>query len=123
MQDDISQKTLDEIFSEERANDFFDAFYGGAEEAAFTLSLVLREMEQDKAVFMFELKRREGHCLKCNLTYGLPEVLKKHKIINLPEIAANLAKRLGFAEYEWKLGRVEEVNNDLQIIPLTIIRL
>lgn len=68
----LDQTFLDKIFPAGRADEFFDALFGGAEEGAYDIGLVCRSVEPQKAKLAFELRQRPGKCLACNLTYGLP---------------------------------------------------
>lgn len=116
------QKFLDDIFPAEKADQFFDALYGGAEEGAYDIRLVCRKAGAHEADLAFELARREGKCLKCSLTYGLPQVFQRHPLIGLSEVARAVADRIGFSgEIDWELGPTEEINEDLHIIPLKLI--
>lgn len=117
------RKELDEIFPPERTDLFFDALYGGAEEGAYDIRLVCRDVEENEANLAFQLVRREGHCLKCSITYGLPEVFLRHPVIDLWGVAAAVAARLGWSgDISWSLGKVMDINEDLQMIPFRIER-
>ena len=116
----LSQKQLDEIFSPAITDDFFEALYGGAEDGAYDIALCCEEISSNHANFNFELRKRPGKCLKCSLTYGLPEVFKRHPIINLKKVTSELAEALGWTNYEWELKPVREINDNLHLIPLQI---
>ena len=119
---DLDQSFLDKIFPASRADDFFDALFGGAEEGAYDIGLVCRGVEAQKAKLAFELRQRPGKCLACNLTYGLPQVFQRHPILNVAGVARDVATQLGWpAEAtKWKLGHTEEVNRELHVIPLVV---
>ncbi|OXS28896.1 MAG: hypothetical protein BCS36_09135 [Desulfovibrio sp. MES5] len=118
----LNQTLLDEIFPASRADDFFDALFGGAEEGAYDIGLVCREVSPDKAQLAFELRQRPGKCLVCNLTYGLPQVFQRHPILNVAGVARAVAQELGWPaeSVHWKLGHTEEVSRELHAIPLII---
>ena len=63
-------------------------------------------------------------CLACNLTHGLPQVFRRHPVIALNALCADLAERAGWkdGEWTWELGSTEEVSNKLHVIPLTLKR-
>ena len=119
---DLDQSFLDRIFPSSRADDFFDALFGGAEEGAYDIGLVCRAVEPQKVKLAFELRQRPGKCLACNLTYGLPQVFQRHPILNVAGVARDVAAHLGWpAEAtKWKLGHTEEVNRELHVIPLVV---
>ncbi len=107
----------------ERVQEFFEAFYFG-EEPAYDLELGLRDWDPERLLLTLELrlKARPGKCLACNLTSGLPEVFKRHPILNLAGIAEKAVKGLGdgYALKSWELGWTEQVNRDLHVIPMVI---
>lgn len=116
-----AQDILDRIFPPERTDAFFDALYGGAEEGAYDIHLVCKDSDAKKADLAFELRRRPGKCLKCSLTYGLPQVFQRHPIIAVAEVAQKVADTLGWTDpITWKLGGTQEHGDDLHVIPLTI---
>ena len=119
---DLDQSFLDKIFPASRADDFFDALFGGAEEGAYDIGLVCRGVEAQKAKLAFELRQRPGKCLACNLTYGLPQVFQRHPILNVAGVARDVAAHLGWPPEatKWKLGHTEEVNRELHVIPLVV---
>lgn len=115
------KKVLEEIFPASKTNDFFDALYGGEEEGAYDIHLVCKSVTASIAKMAFELRRREGKCLVCSLTYGLPAVFERHPIINMPQIAQKIAEHLGWdGPISWAIEPVREINNDLHIIPFEI---
>lgn len=118
----LDQTFLDKIFPAQRADDFFDALFGGAEEGAYDIGLVCRALEPQKARLAFELRQRPGKCLVCNLTYGLPQVFQRHPILNVAGVARDVAARMGWPENSvvWRLGHTEEVSRELHVIPLVV---
>ncbi len=109
----------------ERVQEFFEAFYFG-EEPAYDLELGLRDWEPQKGLITLELllKARPGQCLACNLTSGLPDVFKRHPILNLAQVAEDVVRELGdgYELESWELGWTEQINRDLHVVPF-IIRL
>ena len=120
----LDQTFLDKIFPPERADEFFDALFGGAEEGAYDIALVCREVTPQKAHLAFELRQRPGKCLVCNLTYGLPQVFQRHPVLNVAGVARDVAAQLDWPvdSFSWKLGHTEEISRELHAIPLMIER-
>ncbi len=117
----LSQEQLNQIFPLSRTSEFFDALYGDAEDGAYDIILTSRNITPERADMAFELRRRPGQCLKCSLTYGLPEVFKKHPIININKIANDIGEALGWEKKpDWKIYPVEEIDDNLHIIPLVL---
>ena len=121
---DLDQSFLDKIFPASRADDFFDALFGGAEEGAYDIGLVCRGVEAQKAKLAFELRQRPGKCLACNLTYGLPQVFERHPIINLKGLVSDIASRAGWEldDVWWRIGTTESLSSALHRIPLVLIQ-
>ena len=115
---------LKEIFPSERTDAFFDALFGGAEEGAYDISLVVRYVQSQKAHLAFELQQRPGKCLVCNLTYGLPDVFQRHPVLDVAGVVRGIAERLGwpFDAISWKLLPTETITNELHAIPLIVER-
>ena len=120
---ELDQKVLDETFPPERTDAFFDALFGGAEEGAYDIRLVPLGVTDKEARLAFELRQRPGKCLKCSLTYGLPQVFKRHPVLNVATVARDVAGRLGWeGEPGWDLGPTEEVDAETHVIPLRLVR-
>ena len=120
---ELDQHFLDEVFPRERTDAFFDALFGGAEEGAYDIRLVPLGVTDKEARLAFELSQRPGKCLKCSLTYGLPQVFKRHPVLDVAGVARAVAERLGWeGEPEWDLGVTEEVDAATHVIPLTLKR-
>ncbi len=104
------------------ADEFFDALFGDAGEGSYDISLNFREGDDASIRFDLELRERPGHCLACNLTYGLPEVFSRHPIINIKGLVEKIAARLGSraAAGAWQLGATEQQSRSLHVIPLVI---
>jgi hypothetical protein len=113
---------LEQIFPENRSDNFFDALYGDPAEGSYDICLEFKGQSQDRLHFEFHLKERPGKCLACNVTYGLPQVFSRHPIINVKGVVQEIDNLLdGHAKCgEWQLGRTREVSRKLHIVPLTI---
>lgn len=118
----FTPERLTAIFPEDTADAFFDALYGGAEEGAYDIRLVYEGGSATQMYFAFQLHQRAGHCLACNLTYGLPQVFARHPIIGLPRIVEAIAQAMGkeASTFTWELGRTQEHSRELHSIPLVI---
>ncbi len=118
----LTQDKLDALLPPERSDAFFEALYGEAEEGAYTITLVAREITDTEAKLAFELHQRPGKCLVCSLTYGLPQVFQRHPLINTAGMAQEIAGILGWdaASASFELGRTEEHGAALHSIPFTV---
>ncbi len=120
----FSDQTLNELFPETRADQFFEALYGDIQEGAYTIGLRFRQYDSSRETLLFELelKERPGKCLACNLTYGLPKVFSRHPIINIQGLVNELETQLGngFKFGDWSLGQTHTVSKDLHTIVLMI---
>jgi hypothetical protein len=115
---------LKEIFPDQKADQFFEALYGGTEDGAFSINLTFVDYDQATNALRFQLQLRErpGKCLACNLTYGLPRVFSRHPVINLQGVVREIEKLLNGKGrcLDWSLGNTNPVSNKLHIIPLTV---
>ncbi len=118
-----NQSWLDTLFPASRTNDFFEALFGGAEEGAYDIRLVFLDQDANRVRMAFNLVQRPGHCLRCNLTYGLPTVFERHPVLNIKEVAQKIADQLGWKDFRWHLTRTEEIDDKLHRIPFIIERL
>jgi hypothetical protein len=118
----FDENSLNRIFPGSISDRFFDALFGDSEEGAYDIRLAFNRQEGNKLEFHFELARRPDKCLRCSLTYGLPDVFLRHPVINLKGLAGELEKILdGKGKIDhWKIGKTIEVDADLHIIPLTL---
>ncbi len=118
----FTPETLKEIFPEHLTDEFFEALLGDSSEGAYDIRLGYSGEQKDRLFFELQLHQREGKCLVCNLTHGLPTVLSKHPIINLAGLVNNIEKLLtGKATIkEWSLGRTQQISRALHVIPLYI---
>ena len=118
----FTQDVLDRIFPPDRADQFFEALFGDAEEGAYDISLAYKGKTDAQIGFEFQLKQRPGKCLACNLTYGLPDVFKRHRVIDVADVVQQIDSMMqnGKKCSAWHLGRTEERSRELHVIPLTI---
>jgi hypothetical protein len=118
----FSAKNLLEIFPKERADEFFEALFGDAEEGAYDISLAYVGSDGKTISMELQLFERPGHCLACNLTQGLPTVFSRHPVINVAGIVRDIDKLLaGKARCkDWSLGYTKQKSKGLHAIPLTI---
>ena len=118
----FSAETIRQIFPQNLADQFFDALYGDPSEGAYDIGLVFKEQKGNSLIFEFQLTQRPEKCLRCNLTYGLPEVFSRHPIIDVQGLVQKIDGHLnGWGKcIDWKLGRTHEISNDLHVIPLVI---
>ncbi|MDZ7695767.1 MAG: pancreas/duodenum homeobox protein 1 [Deltaproteobacteria bacterium] len=120
--DMFTPEVLKRLLPAGRSNDFFDALYGDPSEGAYDIALDFRGSDPDRLYFALELRQRPGKCLVCSLTYGLPEVLKRHPVIDLNGVVQELCAHMenGIQCQDWTLGPTREVSPDLHEIPLRI---
>ena len=118
----FSAETCSELMPAETADQFFEALFGDADEGSYDLELKYRGSSSDSLRFDILLHERPGHCLACNLTYGLPEVFSRHPVINISGIAEKVNEILGERGEtgSWKLGATAQQNQSLHMIPLLI---
>ena len=118
----FTERRLNKLFPAERADAFFEALYGDASEGAYDIAVSFQGLKKDALEFRFDLHRRPGKCLACNLTYGLPQVFLRHPIINIEGMVHGIENRLaGKATCSrWELGETKEISSDLHVVPLTI---
>lgn len=118
----FTPELLQALFPRERADIFFEALFGDASEGAYDISLHFSEKDGNDLAFELHLKERPGKCLRCNLTYGLPEVFSRHPAINLQGLAEEIVKRAADSVKlsGWQLGATREISRKLHVIPLTI---
>jgi len=117
----FNTEALSELFPDERADRFFEALLGDPEEGAYNIRLTFKDAGDDRLEFEFQLTPRPGKCLRCNLTYGLPDVFSRHPIINVQGLVDAIDRFLDGKGHctDWTLGRVREVHPKLHSIPLT----
>jgi hypothetical protein len=118
----FTETVLNQLFPADRADAFFEALYGDAAEGAYDIALSFQGLKKGALEFRFDLHRRPGKCLACNLTYGLPQVFSRHPVIDIPGLVRGIENRLaGKATCSrWELGDTREISSDLHVVPLTI---
>lgn len=122
LKDIFTADAVKRLFPDDRADQFFDALLGDAMEGAYDILLEFKEHTANELRFEFHLKRRPEKCLVCSLTYGLPEVFSRHRIININGLVEDIDKLIdGHAKCtDWQLGATREVSADLHTIPFTV---
>ena len=110
------------VLPPKRTDEFFEALFGGAEEGAYTISLRFVAEKGNSYTLAFDLTQRPGKCLACNLTYGLPQVLSRHPVLNVKGVAEAVATALGKdpATVSWKLEATREESSALHSIPFIV---
>ncbi len=118
----ITQEYLDTLFPASKNDEFFEALFGDPDDGAYDISLALKSQDDTKILIDYELHVREGQCLACNLTSGLPNVLKRHPIIAASQTVEALAKTAGWQEFSYEIGETNQLSEELHTIPLTITK-
>jgi len=120
----ITDSFLHDLFPPERADEFFEALYGGAETGAFDIKLRCAgfNKENNTLIIEFVLTERPGKCMACNLTYGLPQVFERHPIINLKGIIEAIEQKLSpeWKVLEWQIGSTQVIDSKVNTIPVFI---
>jgi len=116
------QHVLDEIFPKERTDRFFEALLGDASEGAFDIVLTYTGESENHIDFEFQLIQRQGKCLACNLTYGLPEVFARHPVIDIAGVVQQIDLRMSNGNRcgKWQIGRTKEISRERHALPLLI---
>jgi hypothetical protein len=102
----FSAATCADLMPADTADRFFEALFGDAEEGSFDLELKYRRSDGAALYFDILLHERPGHCLACNLTYGLPEVFSRHPLVNINSIVEKVNDIIGDLGETgaWRLG-------------------
>jgi len=118
----FSKDVLKGIFPSEKADQFFELLYGDAGEGAYDIELSYNGCQSGQLEFMFNLIRRPGKCLACNLTYGLPRVFSRHPTVDVGGLVQKFRQFMdGTSEItHWQLGDTREISRDLHVIPLKV---
>ncbi|MBR9982157.1 MAG: pancreas/duodenum homeobox protein 1 [Desulfatitalea sp.] len=118
----FSEAQLDRIFPGDRADRFFDALLGDAEEGAYDIRLAFKSFTASQLHFDLELHQRPDKCLACNLTYGLPTVFARHPVIDVQGVVDRIDALLdGQGRCAgWRLDATREINRQLHVVPLVI---
>ncbi len=119
----FTNEVLMDLFPGERSDQFFDALFGDASEGAYDIVLDFKKAVGSELYFDLQLKRRQGKCLVCNLTYGLPGVFSRHPIIDIQGLVREIDRLLGDGPkaVDWRLGGTREVSANLHVVPLIVI--
>ncbi len=122
--DFFDAQTLLELFPTSRANDFFEALLGDANDGSYDIYLKYDGYDGrgNSLNFSLELVERPGCCLACHLTLGLPEVFSRHPVINIKGLMIDIEKKAkGMIKCgAWKLGSTVQKEKSLHCIPLNI---
>lgn len=120
--DVFTDAVLKNMFPDDRADRFFDALYGDADDGAYDISLAFAGHTDGRLNFEFHLHQRPGKCLACNLTHGLPNVLGRHPVIDVKGLVNSINTLLDgqAACGDWTIGKTREISRELHVVPLTI---
>ncbi|SHN60816.1 pancreas/duodenum homeobox protein 1 [Desulfovibrio litoralis] len=118
----FNKELLLSVFPPERTDEFFEALFGGAEEGAYDIELSFVQGSEDQLEFSLDLLQRQGKCLVCSLTYGLPQVFSRHPIININKMVKELllAVNKDSSTAKWKLNNTQEISKQKHSIPLIV---
>ncbi|BHH84051.1 pancreas/duodenum homeobox protein 1 [Desulforhopalus sp. 52FAK] len=118
----LTDDALAQIFPKERSNEFFDALFGDASEGSYDIELKYRDVSNNTLTMDLRLHERPNCCLACNLTQGLPQVFSRHPIINIEGVVREIDALIGDDATcgEWTLGRTEQQQSSLHVIPIHI---
>ncbi len=118
----ITQEFLDELFPHSRNDEFFEALFGDPDDGAYDIKLALKSEDENELLLDYQLHVREDQCLACNLTSGLPNVLKRHPIIAAEKTAQALADKMQWQSFSYEIGETNQLSDELHTIPLTITK-
>ena len=120
----FTTEVMQQLLPLQRADQFFEALYGGLEEGAYDIRLVFKRHDpgRNSLEFELELQERPGKCLACNLTYGLPQVFSRHPVLNLKGVVLEIEKVFqGKARCRsWSLGQTNPRSQTLHAIPFIL---
>ena len=118
----FDQDSLQKLFPQERAGQFFEALFGEPTEGAYDIGLEFVKQTNNSLQFEFHLKQRTGQCLVCSLTAGLPTVFSRHPVINVKGLVKQIDQLLDGQTRcrDWRLGATRQVSSELHVIPLII---
>ena len=120
----FTAEVMQKLLPLQRADQFFQALYGGLEEGAYDIRLVFKRHDPglNSLEFELELQERPGKCLACNLTYGLPQVFSRHPVLDLKGVTREIEKVLqGKARCRnWSLGKTNPRTQTLHVIPFIL---
>jgi hypothetical protein len=117
----FSPDTLARLFPPDRADSFFDALFGDADEGAFNIGLDYSGREGNNLNFELQLSQRPGKCLACYLTRGIPDVFLRHPVIDIRGLVQEIGRLAGSSGMpEWQLGETRQISKELHVVPLTV---
>ncbi|GBC60139.1 pancreas/duodenum homeobox protein 1 [Desulfonema ishimotonii] len=118
----FTPEVLEKLFPADRADRFFDALLGDADDGAYDIKLVYKTNTPAELRFEFQLLQRPGKCLACNLTYGLPQVFSRHPVINVSGLVRDISQLMnGNGPCSgWRLGATREISRALHVVPLIV---
>jgi hypothetical protein len=116
----FSDERCDELLPRSRSDEFFEALFGDPAEGSYDIVLRHADSAENQLRFELQLHQRPGHCLVCNLTYGLPEVFSRHPILNINELVGRIGEAAQSTVADWRLGTTSQLSSEVHVIPLTI---
>jgi hypothetical protein len=116
----FSDERCDELLPRSRSDEFFEALFGDPAEGSYDIVLRHADSAENQLRFELQLHQRPGHCLVCNLTYGLPEVFSRHPILNINELVGRIGEEAESTVAGWRLGTTSQRSSEVHVIPLTI---
>lgn len=118
----FSDQTCKNLLPPERADEFFEALFGDASEGSYDLELKFVGDDNGAIRFDILLHERPGHCLACNLTYGLPQVFSRHPVIDIQGIVDRVGEMLADERSAtgWSLGATRQLSSSTHAIPLVV---
>jgi hypothetical protein len=116
----FSDERCDELLPRSRSDEFFEALFGDPAEGSYDIVLRHADSAENQLRFELQLHQRPGHCLVCNLTYGLPEVFSRHPILNINELVGRIGEAAQSTVADWRLGTTIQRSSEVHVIPLTI---
>ena len=119
----ITDEFLKRLFPPEKADEFFEALYGGAETGAFDIALKYKGFNEPEGILFLEfiLTERPGKCMACSLTQGLPPVFQRHPVINIKNIVEKIDERISdWSVEDWSIGSTTPLNSKTNSIPLML---
>jgi hypothetical protein len=94
---------------------------GDASEGAYNIRLIFQGVKSNVLQFAFELTQRPEKCLVCSLTYGLPQVFKKHRVIDTDNIVNQIKANIGNVNVlSWELQPTQPIDQNKHLVPLDI---
>ena len=118
----FTREVLQKIFPQGKADEFFEALFGDANEGSYDIELAYRGADDTTLTMELLLHERPNCCLACNLTQGLPQVFARHPVIGINSIVKEIDTLIGdrFICGEWSLGYTEQRSSSLHVIPIKI---